>query len=141
MVLESLPEALAGMSVPISSFWRMVYSLPLRGFESCALSFSHAEDVLNAQKGISQAQTWVLESGICETPVLTALSEYFYHLGFFGIINLLSFPLFPWWFLITALPSPYFIHISRSMNVKCFEETSAVLWISRSLVPLKVKYL
>ena len=52
-VLESLPEALAGMFVPISSFWRMLHSLPLRGFESCALSFSSAADVLNAQKGIS----------------------------------------------------------------------------------------
>lgn len=52
-VLESLPEALAGVSVPISSFWRMAHSLPLRGFESCALSFSSAADVLDARKGIS----------------------------------------------------------------------------------------
>lgn len=58
-----------------------------------------------------------------------------------GIINLLPFPLFPWWFLITPLPSPYFTHISRPMNVKCFEETDALPWISSSLVPLRVKYL
>lgn len=39
-----------------------------------------------------------------------------------GII-ILSFPLFSMFFLIIPLLSPYFIHISRSTNVKCFRRS------------------